>query len=252
MPGYLYVFGVMTAGLLSVLLLALRAEKGRCRAVEEALAKLPGLRGEDRLFAGRRGLALDRRHGALCLICAETDTVRLHVVPFPDLLACELVADGRVIARADRRGPSVTPPAGGTAAQELRLRLHVGDHYAPRHELLLDALPAALDWHRALARVIETPAPVRLPAPAQPAPSAPALRTALRRQLQEALGGREYVVIPERRLRDCCAADMPLIRFHRLMNRLRREKALESYCLSYSRKGESWRISRRAGRRAAA
>lgn len=264
MPGYLYVFGVMTAGLLSVLLLALRTETGRCRAVEEALAKLPGLRGEDRLFAGRRGLAVDRRHRALCLICAETETVRLHVVRFADLLACELLVDGRVIARADCRGDALTapPPATGAGAA-VRLRLRVADHYAPRHELELDDLATALRWQAELGLLVRRAgaAADRAPGPQQPNPApepqaaaepvAPNLRAALRRYLHRELAGSDRLVIAERRLRDSCAPELPLIRFHDEMNRLRRAKALDGYCLSYSRKSETWRISRREARKAA-
>jgi len=264
MPGYLYVFGLMTAGLLSVLLLALRTEKTCCRAVEEALAKIPGLNAGDRLFAGRRGLAVDRRHRALCLICAETETVRLHVVPFTDLLACELMVGGQVIARADCRGGSLPAPGPEVAGGEgVRLRLHVADHYAPRHELHLEELSEGLRWQAELGLLLRraarersaappsTPAPAAAPRRGAADSQAPDLKSALRRYLARELGSQERLVIAERRLRDCCAAGVPLIRFHEQMNRLRRSKALGDYCLSYSRKGEVWRISRRESRKAA-
>ncbi len=327
MPGYLYIVSVMSAGLLSVLLLALRTEATRCRAVEDALAKLPGIRPERRLPAGRRALAVDDRNQALCVICAETQTVRLHVVPFADLCASELWVDGKSVSRVERgssfeavgRGRPRAEPTG-----EVRLRIEARDHHAPAHELTIADLRLAKYWHSQLRamiaatepveRIVGATAPRRVHAPAsaggerraslppgvaqkarqsqsradsapvsapvpRPGPEqvpatvsqgaggrsqsasrdrksesleSPQLRAALRRYLSNALQDQDRLVISERKLRDACAPKLALIRFHEQMNRLRRAKALVDYRLSYSRKTESWRISRAEDRRAAA
>lgn len=157
MPGYLYIVTVMSAGLLSVLWLALRTEKDRSRAVDDALGKLPGIHPERRLTAGRRGLAVDDRQQALCVICAETQTVRLYVVPFADLGASELWVDGKPVSRVERGSPfeSVTrqtPQA--QAAAEIRLRLEVRDRRAPVHELVLPDLRLAKYWQSQLRAMI--------------------------------------------------------------------------------------------------
>ncbi len=332
MPGYLYIVSVMSAGLLSVLLLALRTEATRCRAVEDALAKLPGIRPERRLPAGRRALAIDDRHQALCVICAETQTVRLHVVPFADLCASELLVDGRSVSRVERGSAAESvgrsrPRTESTG--EVRLRIEVRDHHAPVHELTIADMRLAKYWHSQLRamiaatepverivgatapRRVQSPvsaggerraslppgiaskarqsqpqsqpradaAPVSAPAPRsgpEQAPAAvsrsggerrsqsasrgrnseplasPQLRAALRRYLSNALQDQDRLVISERKLRDACAPKLALIRFHEQMNGLRRAKALVDYRLSYSRKTESWRISRAEDRSAAA
>ncbi len=328
MPGYLYIVSVMSAGLLSVLLLALRTEAARCRAVEDALAKLPGIRPERRLPAGRRALAIDDRHQALCVICAETQTVRLHVVPFADLCVSELLVDGRSVSRVERG--SAFESLGRSrlrteATGEVRLRIEVRDRHAPVHELTIADMRLAKYWHSQLRamiaatepveRIVGAAAPRRVQAPVSadgerraslppgvapkarqsqlPAGSAPVsapatrsgperapaavsrsagergpqsasrernpdslaspqLRAALRRYLSNALQDQDRLVISERKLRDACAPKLALIRFHEQMNRLRRAKALVDYRLSYSRKTESWRISRAEDRSAAA
>lgn len=331
MPGYLYIVSVMSAGLLSVLLLALRTEKTRCKAVDDALAKLPGIRPERRLSAGRRALAIDDRSRALCVICAETQTVRLHVVPFADLRASELWVDGKPVSRVERGSlfESVMRRRQQTdATGDVRLRIEVRDHHAPVHELTVADVRLAKYWHSQLRAMIAATEPVeRIVAAAAPqrpaaAPGAgvdrraavqpgvahksrgagrvaesagayaqagdrarpvadtarqrcddaqqpargsqnanaedansvlsPQLRAALRRYLSNTLQDEDRMVISERKLRDACAPKLSLIRFHDQMNRLRRAKALTDYRLSYSRKTETWRISRAEDRRAAA
>lgn len=292
MPGYLYIVSVMSAGLLSVLLLALRTEKIRTKAVDEALAKLPGIRTERRLSAGRRGLAVDDRRQILCVICAETQTVRLNVVPFADVLASELWLDGRMVSRVERGSSAESVGRQARKAEqagEIRLRIETRDRHAPVHELTIADLRLAKYWQSQLRAMIAAsqntlemaagtvrrrtvatagadrratvqPGIARRPqqtaAPAARASSAelvsPQLRAALRRYLSQAMPSDGRLVVSERKLRDACAPRLALIHFHDQMNQLRRARALRDYRLSYSRKTESWRISRADERRAAA
>lgn len=291
MPGVLYIVSVMSAGLLSVLMLALRAEKTRCKAVDTALAKLAGIRAERRLSAGRRALAVDDRNQVLCLICAETQTVRLNVVPFADLLASELWLDGQPVSRVERG--SSGEAVGRRSRQagqpgDIRLRIETRDRDAPVHELHIADLRLAKYWQSQLRVMIAAsqnlkdlaagtarrrtvaaesgdrratvqpgiagkPQAVRAADRTQSSdiPS-PQLRAALRRFLAQSLPENGRLVISERKLRDACAPELALIRFHEQMNRLRRAKALRDFRLSYTRKTESWRISRADERRAAA
>lgn len=315
MPGYLYIVSVMSAGLLSVLLLALRTEKSRCQAVDDALAKLPGISARRRVSVGRRGLAVDDRNQVLCVIRAETQTVRLNVVPFCDVQASELRVDGKSVSRVERGSPleSVGRPAGtAPVAEDIRLRIETRDRHAPVHELVFPELRAAKYWQaqlRAMIAATETtrelaagtarrrtavaegtdrratvqPGLARTAGPGASAQASgasgssrsapvvqqsrsstdagrkppqdivsPQLRAALRRYLSQAMAEDGRLVISERKLRDACAPALALIRFHEQMNRLRKAKALADYRLSYSRKGESWRITRADERRAAA
>lgn len=312
MPGYLYIVSVMSAGLLSVLLLAFRTESYRYRAVDEALAKLPGILPQRRLSAGRRGLAVDDRNQVLCVIRAETQTVRLNVVPFQDVQASELRVDGKTVSRVERGSPLEARGRRQTQAREsgeIRLRIETRDGHAPVHELLISDLRIAKYWQsqlRAMIAVTETldamasgsvvgrtapaqgadrratvqpgiarkpqtvAAPQERPQAERPAPKraeqasaggsrastgdlvSPQLRAALRRYLSNTMPSEGRLVISERKLRDACAPKQALIHFHDQMNRLRRTRGLGDYRLSYSRKTESWRISRADDRRAAA
>ena len=321
MPGYLYIVSVMSAGLLSVLLLALRTEKLRAKAVDDALAKLPGILPGRRVYAGRRAMAVDDRNQVLCVIRAETQTVRLNVVPFGDLQASELWVDGKLVSRVERGSPFESIGRRSRRvheAGEIRLRIEARDRHAPEHELTIPDLRLAKYWQSQLRAMIsatettreladgtalrrtqaaagadrratiqpgiarkprETEAPVRTApqvgnrdnhnrsAPLAgkqdsneprtsggrlPAIVSPQLRAALRRYLSSAMPGNGRLVVSERKLRDACAPKLALIRFHDQMNRLRRAKALQDYRLSYSRKDETWRISRADERRAAA
>lgn len=311
MPGFLYIASVMSAGLLSVLLLALRTEKSRSKVVQEALAKLPGISPDRRLSAGRRGLAVDDRHQALCVICAETQTVRLNVVPFADVLASELWVDGRLVSRVERGSAVESMGRVKAAAQstgEVRLRIETRDRHAPVHDLPIPDLRIAKYWQSQLRAMIaasesmdalntgtlvrrtaaaqgverratvqpglarktpgvQTPPaertlpvttaaatakPIRKPAGEVQEPVSPQLRAALRRYLSGNMPSDGRMVISERKLRDACAPRQALIHFHDQMNRLRRAKALADYRLSYSRKNETWRITRADERRAAA
>ena len=318
MPGYLYIVSVMSAGLLSVLLLALRTEKTRCQAVNDALAKLPGINARRRVSAGRRALAVDDRNQVLCVICAETQTVRLNVVPFCDMQASELRVNGKSVSRVERGSPfeSVGRPAGAApVAEDIRLRIETRDRHAPVHELVFPDLRLAKYWQaqlRAMIAATETTrelaagtvprrtavaegtdrratvqpglarksqsrleaapasiasgsgrsAPIHRQASSStestdagrkpPEIVSPQLRAALRRYLSQGMPEDGRLVISERKLRDACAPQLALIRFHEQMNRLRKAKALADYRLSYSRKGETWRITRGDERRAAA
>lgn len=323
MPGFLYIVSVMSAGLLSVLLLALRTEKLRSRAVDDALAKLPGILPGRRIYAGRRAMAIDDRNQVLCVIQAETQTVRLNVVPFGDIQSSELWVDGKLVSRVERGSPFESIGRRSRRAHEageIRLRIEARDRHAPEHELTIPDFRLAKYWQsqlRAMIAATETtreladgtalrrtqvaagadrratiqPGIARKPresqAPDRPAqqvgnrnaadgPEAqrggspdtnerrtadgrrsptivsPQLRAALRRYLNSAMPSNGRLVVSERKLRDACAPKLALIRFHDQMNRLRRAKALDDYRLSYSRKDESWRITRADERRAAA
>lgn len=71
------------------------------------------------------------------------------------------------------------------------------------------------------------------------------LRDRLEGLLDEWLEDQTFVIIGERKLRDRLELDISIASFHKLMNSLRQAKALDNYALSFTRKTESWRLSRR-------
>ncbi len=100
---------------------------------------------------------------------------------------------------------------------------------------------------------VRPPAPSPAPAP-EPAPprkdddgELAALREALLARLPAWLehGRRSHVIVPEPQLCEMTGLDLPLDRFHTLMNRLRRTRGLPGHALSFTRKPDKWRISRR-------
>ena len=63
--------------------------------------------------------------------------------------------------------------------------------------------------------------------------------------LPDWLNDKAFIIVPERKLRDMSGVDISLLRFHDIMNRFRREKALPDYALSFTKNPDKWRISRR-------
>ncbi len=266
--GYGYVIGVVSAGLLAVLLLALLTEQVRRRTLEQALARVPGFRPSRSLCIPGAAIAVDDRTRVLCIGALDNRALQIEVVPFEQVLASEITRNGDLVTRAARPHagrPAAAPPEPGVSlgrapgAERIALRFAIDGRPARARELHMPGMREAVRWHVMLKRILESagqqqrdvaaPAPRPAPAP-QPPKGEPDPEQAVRRALNAFLEGRlrhePEIVLPERTLRDECGVDLPIIRFHRYMNRIKRHRRLRDMALSYSRRDETWRIRRKA------
>lgn len=266
--GYGYVIGVVSAGLLAVLLLALLTEQVRRRTLEQALAKVPGFRPSRSLCIPRAVIAVDDRSRILCVGALGSRALQVDVVPFDRVLGSEITRNGVRVTRAARlhadRAAAVSPgsdvrPAPAPGAEQIALRFAVDGRPARVRELPMPGMREAVRWHMMLKGILESvaqdqrragePAPRPAPAPQRPQGEADpeqAVRQALDALLEARLRHEQQIVVPERALRDECGVDLPIIRFHEYMNRIKRHRRLHNMALSYSRRDETWRIRRKA------
>lgn len=153
--GYVYVMSVMSAGLLSVLLLALSTEKTRRAAVRQALHNFPGFESEHVLFENGSGIALDSRRRVACMIVSHGMDLRLTLVSFDDISGCELVRRGQRVVCAGTVPPSAP---GGTAARADdagRVVVYTGAAGTGGHAFAAAEPEEALRWFRLMKRLIE-------------------------------------------------------------------------------------------------
>ncbi|MEJ2343963.1 MAG: hypothetical protein P8076_07050 [Gammaproteobacteria bacterium] len=196
--GYVYVMSVMSAGLLSVLLLALSTEKARRAAVRQALHNFPGFESEHILFENGSGIALDRRRRVACMIASHGMDLRLTLVPFNDISGCELVRRGQRVVYAGTVPPATLADAGAPADDAGRVVVYTG---AGGHGFAASEPEEALRWFRLVKRLIERGAGSALhAAPKKAAPAIPksgtAASTAGRRGADTARSERRAAVEP--------------------------------------------------------
>jgi len=268
---YVYIGSVVAAGFLSVLLLALGGELRRQREVRSALNYFPGFSAAEVVFAGGSGLALDEGARAACLISSLGGQLKLTLVSFTDVMASEIISNGRRLLAAGRAAAAPTD----TGAEQVVFRMVARSGAAVDHAVVMPSMREAVHWHSLMKRIMDrggaagrvsTAAAVSRPEPAappavkaavvpcrapqakgQPVPDDDRLRRALTDYAREALTGSARVIVAERDLRDACGVGLAIPVFHAAMNRLRRAKAVADVALSYSRQDESWRLSRRKG-----
>lgn len=263
--GYLYVMGIMSAGVLGVLLLALSTEQARQRVLRQALNNFPGFTSDGLLFEGGMGLAIDRPRRMLCTIAATGGDIRLTLVPFGDILGCALLRDGRRVVHC-QTDPGVGADRDSSNASGLELYVYTRAPQTARHRVVVPTMPEALRWFYAIKVLVGATADAdQAPEPAAPVSSAAAeavdlhdevvepeavvslarVRERVGAAIADSLTDKTRFTIGERQLRDTAGLAMPLVEFHQHMNQLRRTKAFAFATLSYSRKDESWTIARR-------
>jgi hypothetical protein len=269
---YVYIGSVVAAGFLSVLLLALGGELRRQREVHSALNYFPGFSAAEVVFAGGSGLALDEGARAACLISSLGGQLKLTLVSFTDVVASEIISNGRRLLTAGRAA-AAAPSSTGT--EQVVFRIMARNGAAVDHAVVMPSMREAVHWHSLMKRIMDhgaaagrvsTAAVVARPAPAappavkagavpsrapqakaQPVPDDERVRGALTDFAREALSDSIRAIVTERDLRDACGVGLAIPAFHAAMNRLRRAKAIPGVAMSYSRQDESWRLSRRKG-----
>jgi len=269
---YVYIGSVVAAGFLSVLLLALGGELRRQREVRSALNYFPGFSAAEVVFAGGSGLALDEGARAACLISSLGGQLKLTLVSFTDVMAAEIISNGRRLLAAGRAAAAASTDTG---AEQVVFRMVARNGGAVDHAVVMPSMREAVHWHSLMKRIMDpgdaagrvpTAAAVSRPAPAEPptvkaaaapcrAPQAKAqpipddeqVRRALTDYARDALSDSARAIVAERDLRDACGMGLAIPAFHAVMNRLRCAKAVPGVAMSYSRQDESWRLSRRKG-----
>lgn len=179
-----------------------------------------------------------------------------------------------------RVGDTIRTPVQSASSgdgERIMLRVVLDHSSAPVHVLHMRNMREAVRWHVVVKQIME---PAGAAAPRQPAdnarsrapataasrPDAPRVsgtpaggdqgpveedmerivRESLSAVLAQELRESDRIVIPEHRLRDRCGVELPVIRFHDCMNRIRRNKALAHVAMTYSRRDETWRIRKKA------
>jgi hypothetical protein len=170
--GYVYVMSVMSAGLLSVLLLALSTEKTRRAAVRQALHNFPGFESEHVLFENGSGIALDSRRRVACMITSHGIDLRLILVPFDDITGCELVRRGQRVVYAGMVPPSAPADAAAQADDAGRVVVYSGAAGTAGHAFGAAEPEEALRWFRLMKRLIEHGAKAAVSAVSEPSSAA--------------------------------------------------------------------------------
>ncbi|MEJ2688320.1 MAG: hypothetical protein P8124_14300, partial [Gammaproteobacteria bacterium] len=148
---YVYIGSVFAAGFLSVLLLALGGELRRQREVRSALSYFPGFRAAKVVYSGGAGLALDERAGAACLITSLGGQLKLTLVSFTDVVASEILSNGRRLLAAGRGAAA----AGDCDSDKVVFRMVARSGKAVDHAVVMPSMRQAVHWHALMKRVME-------------------------------------------------------------------------------------------------